>query len=1037
MFEFRMLALGASLVLHAEGREHVLGPPKEQLILAILLLSPGRTVTVDAIVDHVWAERPPPKARDALASYVSRLRRRLRDALGDKVRIVARGSTYLLAVEAEAVDLHRFRNLRRQAKAILESGDPEHAVRLFRAAEELWPGDALAGLPGAWARRMARTLGEERRDVQRERVELELRMGRHAEVLDELHHLLALHPTDETIAAHLMTALYRSDRRVDALGVYRRIRRDLVTETATEPGQRLRDLHRRILGGDSDLAVTPVYRRGGVKPQPNTLPRDVPHFTGREPEIDAVNAMRRGHSGNLVVAIQGMPGVGKSALGTHIAHALAAHYPDAHLYLDLRAHDPVRPPLDAAAALFALLRMLDVPASRIPRSLGERASVWHAELAYRRTIVVLDDAAGPEQVRPLISASSPGLTLVTSRARFDGVADVRSVSLGVLPASDAVKLVRRLAGEDTEPGKVDEVVRLCGGLPLAITLRAGRITTGPSESASLLPGSSGTAHGLDGDNREIDSAFELSYRDLTTRQRLVFRRLGLHPCREATVVVAAVLGDVTVAQAQEVVDVLLRHHLLQEVRPARYRFHDLIRAYARERAWRDDSESENRRAVTRLLDHYRRAVETAVQTLEPGGEAGEADRGDEGESSASPGRRWLEEEWSDVLQLAEYAAAHEWKGHCARLMRLMAGYLDTEGHWEDAAAGHGLALRACRELGDVGGVAQASLDLGFARFRTGWHEEALRHTREALVVYRSIGDRHAEARTLDQIGFISWASARYREALAHHEEAGAIFRAMRDTRGEADALGHSGIVYWHLGRYQGSLDLFGRALAAYRRVGDRRGEAKTLNNMGDVQRHRGYHRDAVELYQESLKIFKEIAGRQNHAILHKNLGDVHQYKGEFASALECYRTAMTTFQETGDRRSKADILNSIGSTYLRMGAPGESMVHFQRAEELADEIADLYEKVRALVGIADVHSAAGAYTPALDVCREALAIARTIGDLYHEAQVHKRMADVFFYLRDSDSARIFWRQALYLFDYLDLLEAEEVRIRLQALGGVL
>ncbi|MEU8269992.1 tetratricopeptide repeat protein [Sphaerisporangium sp. NPDC049002] len=1035
--DIRMLGSGVGLALSAQGMEPLPVPPKEQLALSVLLLSPNRPVAVDVIIDHLWGERPPPKARKDLASYMSRVRRRLRDAVGDRARIVARGCTYTLTVDPNTIDLERFRLLRRQATAVAESGDPEHAVRLLQDAEELWPGEALSGLPGDWARRMGEVLAEERMNAQRERIDLELRLGRHPQVLEELYRLVALHPADEALAAQLMTALYRSDRRTDALNLYRRVYTHLRELSATEPGQALRELHQRVLQGDSELAVTPVYRRGGTVPQPNTVPCDIPHFTGREREIESISALRRERDGNLVVAIQGMPGVGKSALAVHVAHRLAARYPDACLHLDLRAHDPVRPHLDAAAALSMLLRMLGIPPARIPQELGKRSAMWRAELAYRRAIVILDDALGPDQVKPLLGGSSAGLVIITTRARFDGTPGVRCVSLGVLPPGEAAELATRLADDDPDPGVIDEVVRLCGGLPLAITLRAGRTRISQRDGLTgMLGGVHRAQKTAGGVHREIDSAFELSYRDLTKEEQLAFRRLGLCPCRDVTAAVAAELCDTTPTRAQTMIDVLLRHHLLQRTAPGRYQFHDLIRVYAHDRARREDPERENRRAITRLLDHYLRTAEAAAQAVRLAQGCSGAAAGQEAASAAADGRQWLGEEWGTVLQLAQYAADHEWKAHCAGFMRVMAEFLDTEGHWEDAAAGHGVALRACREIGDSRGAAQASLDLGFVSFRTGRHNDALIHTENALSLYRSIADKHAEARCLDQIGVVCWASACYREALAHYEEAQAIYRSVDDVKGEADVLGHSGIVHWHLGRYQDSLDLLARALAAYRSIGHRRGEAKALNNMGDVHKHRGYHRDAIQLYQQSLEIFDQITGRQNHAILHNNLGNVHQYKGQFAAALECYRTAMATFQETGDRRNQADIFNSIGTTYLLMGGVDESLIHFQKARKLAEEIKDSYQNVRALVGIADVHGSAGRYTSALDICRQAITIARSIGDLYLEAQAHKRMADTFFYLDGPEAARISWRQAHTLLKQLDLPEAEDLNIRLQALGGV-
>ncbi|WP_203982461.1 AfsR/SARP family transcriptional regulator [Sphaerisporangium rufum] len=1042
------------IVLDIGGRSHPLGTPQQQIVLASLLLDEGGHVPADILIGRLWGDHPPRKASDNLHSAVSHVRRRLREITGDGVQIVVKGGTYALTLGSAKVDLHQFRRLRRRALAVERSGDPELGIRLLREAERLWPGDALAGLPGAWAGRMAGWLAEERAGARRERIELELSLGRHAEILDELRGLTARHPADEPYAAQLMTALYLAGRRVDALDVYRRTRRHLMDELGTEPGPVLREAHMRVLNGAPDLAATAAGRTADPGSTPNTLPRDIPHFTGRQPEIAAASAPP---DGTRAVVIQGMTGVGKTALAVHLAHRSTGRYPDAALYLDLRAHDPVRPPLDTAAALLELLRMLGVAPAAVPASLGARAVLWQAELAARRAVVVLDDAAGPEQVAPLLGRASSSLVMVTTQARFDGTAGIRRISLGVLPPADAAALTERLAGAGADPGRVDEVVRLCGGLPLAITLCAGRPSPAgpdrecrdgdsparPEMSAGAgRPGRIARHRAAPWDRSiqdalpEVHSAFEISYRTLPEEARAAFRRLGLSPCRDFGEDHAAALFGTTVARARELLGLLLRHHLLQQVGPDHYRFHDLVGAYAYDRAWREDTAAENRRAVTRLLDDRLRMVEAASRAVRRLDE-----RADEG-AVESPDpvavRRALAGEWGGVLALVQWTAESEvgeWLTYPGRFMRSMAEFLDTEGYWEDARTGHGLALVAARRRRDTAGIARASLDLGFACFRTGCHQEARENTQAAMTLYRSIGDRQAVARCQDRLGVICWATSDYRSALAYHEEAQERYHAVGDAKGRAEALGHQGIVHFHLGNYRDSLDLFTRALALHRHIGDRRGEAKALNNAGDVRKRLGDRREAVRLYRESLRIFQEIDGRQNHAILSGNLGDVRRYEGRYQEALDCYRKAMVTFQQTGDRPNQAEILNSIGSTYLRMGGVDGALVHHQEAQRLAEEIADTYQLLRGMLGVAGVHCATGRYAQARDLGRRAVALARSIGDLYQEARAHRRMADAQLCLGGPEEARISWRLAHGLLSQLGLPQAEEVRVRLQDLGG--
>ncbi|SDH02821.1 DNA-binding transcriptional activator of the SARP family [Sinosporangium album] len=1026
---FRLLSPSSGIELSVEGQEHPLYPPIQQVLLALLLVRVGRAITVGQIVDQIWGEDAPMKARENLKAHVSRLRSWLRGIVGDRVQIVHKGGTYTARVPPECIDLHVVRRRQREAKAVLEAGDVTLALRLLREAEELWQGEALAGLPGAWAMRMAESLDGERRDLRRDRIELELRLGHHAEVLAELQQSMADHPIDETVAKQLMIALYRSSRQADALRVYREINRHLREHLAMRPGSALDELHQRILHGDAELAVTPVYHRGGGDSQPDTLPADVPYFTGRAREIEVVDGLRAERGNGLSVVLQGMAGVGKTALAVHLAYRFAGFYPDARLYLDLRGHDRVSAPLDASGVLLAALRMLGIPATRVPLALAERAAMWHAEMAYRRAIMVLDDASGFEQVKPLLVGARNVLTLVTTRSRFEVEDGVVVVPVDVLPDAEAAELVRRVVDRSAGAGAdvVERVVRFSGGLPLAITLRAGSLG-GPVERSHGLPG-------FDSGHQQINAAFDLSYRGLTVEAQSFFRRLGLNPCRDITVPTAAVLSGFPIARAAWFVDVLVKHHLLKEMRDGRFRFHDLVRLYAYDRTLREDSGGDRRRAMERLLNHYVRSTEKAA-FLSEGGQPpdGEVLAPGFGFTDATSAKRWLEEEWGNVLLLADYAASHEWKAYCVRLTHEMCEFLDAEGRWAEAVAACEQALQACRELGDARGVAVMLLELGRFRYRVSRRAEAIQLIEEARRTYIGLGDRRGEARTLDRIGLVNMLEGKHRMALAYTEEASALFRTVGDAGGEAGALAHCGLVNASLGRYTQALELLEQALVAYRAIRDRRGEGETLNNLADIQSHRGYHRDAVALYEQSLQIFKEIPGRQNLALLDKNLGEVYQYKGDHQRALEYFTAAIATFQNSGDRYHETEVLICLGRTYLEMGAPDESMIFFEKARDIAEVIDRGHEKAWALVGIADVNYARGRYRPALDLCQAALDIARDGGDdLYQEAQVHKRMGDISHCLQEPSAARISWRQALGIFESLDLPDAEEIRIKLDAL----
>jgi DNA-binding SARP family transcriptional activator len=426
--EFRVLG---PIELWSAGRQQDLGPARERCVLAILLLTPRTIVPAETLIDRLWDTRPPAKARESLSAYLARLRASLRQAVGDNVKLAGRARGYLLDVDPETVDLHQFRQLRRHADSLAAGGNYDRAASLLREADELWRGPALAGIDGDWVARMRDSLEEERRAAILERVECELALGRHADLVGELHHLLAQYPLDETFIAHQMTALYRSGRPGDALALYRETRSRLVEEQGTEPGPGLSELHQRILRRDPELAARPAPRLPArVSPpetlparvsRPDTLPPEAAEFVGRDEEL----SLLIGDQGDTprISVIAGMPGVGKTALAVHAARILSGQYPDGVFYLSFHSHDPGSPSLGAAEALHRLLQMLTVPAAQIPESLSERATLWRAQLSRRRAVVILDDTASVDQVGPLLPSDGRSLVLVTSRYRIPGLAE--------------------------------------------------------------------------------------------------------------------------------------------------------------------------------------------------------------------------------------------------------------------------------------------------------------------------------------------------------------------------------------------------------------------------------------------------------------------------------------------------------------------------------------------------------------------------------------------------------------------------------------
>ena len=747
---------------------------------------------------------------------------------------------------------------------------------------------------------------------------------------------------------------------------------------------------------------------------------------GRDEELGLLTGEHGGTPG--IAIIEGMPGVGKTALAVRAARLVRGQYPDGTLYLNLRCHDPGEPPLDPAEALHRLLRMMSVPANQIPPTIGPRTALWRALLSRRRVVVILDDAAGHDQIRPLLPTAGRSLILVTTRRRLSDVGRARSLSLGVLTADEAITLFQRICGAGaghtrgvgaTDSGQIAEVVRLCGRLPLAIAVAARRGRQGGAEAGAAPPNLDGLVEDLshppawlgDADqvSLEIMTAFDLSYRALDPDHQRFFRLLGVSPCDCFSLPVAAAVAGCTLAEAEKALVTLLDCHLLTRVPGGQHRFHDLVRGYAAARAARDDPQTAHRQAVTRLLEHYQHT----------------------GRDAQADVANWLEAEWRNILQAARHAGRREWKQPCADLIDRLADFMEINAYWDEAISAHTLALQASRDLGDPARIARAALALSVVRQQMGQHKAAILLAEEAAEIYQSLADRPGEARALDQIGLAHQRTGRSREALAYFQEAQLLYRAGADPRGVADTLSHSGIACWHLGRHAEADTHLRDALTLYRDTGDRRGEAKALNNLGRALLYNGYHRDALDAYRESLLIFQEIGGAQNEAILYHNIGTVHHYKGSYAEALAACRRALVIYRDIGDLPNEADVLNDIGAIYQSAACDDEALAHHQKARLIAGEIGNPAQQLIALRAIADINRGSGRHGEALDDYGTALGVSREVGDPYEEGKILEGMAESTLSTQGSSAARIVFRQALDIFERLGVPEAASVRIRLE------
>ncbi|MGW2051737.1 BTAD domain-containing putative transcriptional regulator [Streptomyces sp. NPDC001858] len=624
-----------------EEREVPLGPPQQRAVVTALLLRRGRAMGMAELIEAVWGEGLPSDPVAVVRTYVSRLRKALEPgrAHGEPPRLlVSVADGYALRADKVSLDLAVFEGWLADARQRMLAGDLAGADELLHAALAEWDGTPLAGVPGPFAVIERERLVESRLAAVELQLSVSLAQGRHEDVIAEIASLRKRHPLREHFSELLMLALYRSGRQAEALDTYQSTRRALTEKLGVEPGRALRDLHNRLLVADPALTQTSragramdgavgADARRGTRAQtrartatpghvrPYQLPADLPDFTGRIRELSEVQKVLRDEGGPAVVTISGMAGIGKTMLAVHWAHRLAERFPDGTLFINLRGFDSNETGLDPTVVIRQFLDALDMAPHKIPADLHAQTALYRSLLAGLRVLIVLDNARDAEQVRPLLPGSSGSFVIVTSRNKLHGLVaseGAHPLSLGLLSPEAARELLRRRISSgrvEAEPRAVDDIVKFCGGLPLALAIVAARAALQPGFSLAVIAAELADAQGsLDafvGTDTATDArtVFSWSFLALTPEEARLFQLLSLHPGPEISVSMAASIAAVTPREARTLLFSLAQDNLLTEIAPGRYVVHDLLRAYATELAAHNYSEAERHQAENRLLDH--------------------------------------------------------------------------------------------------------------------------------------------------------------------------------------------------------------------------------------------------------------------------------------------------------------------------------------------------------------------------------------------------------------------------------------------------
>ncbi|MGW8064876.1 AfsR/SARP family transcriptional regulator [Streptomyces ziwulingensis] len=889
-----------------DGEPLATGSPQQRALLAALLLREGRTATAAELIDALWGGEPPSQALAAVRTYASRLRK----VLDPGVLVSESGGYAVRGLGEGALDVAVVQDLAAEAEKARNAGDLGHARDVLRRALALWDGEVLAGVPGPYAQGQRVRLEEWRLQLLETRLNMDLEQGCHAEAVSELTALTAAHPLRERLRELLMLALYRSGRQAEALAVYADTRRLLADELGVDPRPGLRELQQRILRADAGLAEPPAPAAKTAAPpvRPAQLPATVPDFTGRAScvrELSDVlsSACGEGSEGRVmaVSALAGIGGVGKTTLAVHVAHQARAAFPDGQLYVDLQGTGPRA--AEPETVLGSFLRALGTPDAAVPDSQEERAALYRSVLDGRRVLVLLDNARDAAQVRPLLPGTDGCAALVTSRVRMLDLAGAQLVDLDVMSPDEALALFTTIVGEErvaSEREAALDVVGACGFLPLALRIAASRLAARRTWTVSVL------AAKLADERRRLDelqvgdlavkATFELGYGQLEPAQARAFRLLGLADGPDISLAAAAAVLDLSAEQTEDLLESLVDTSLLESAAPGRYRFHDLVRLYARACAERDEHPpSERGAALSRLLDFYL-ATAAGVYAIE------------------RPGDRTV----AHFAPTSYEGLAFEDRGEAL-------DWLFTEAQCLLACAQQQTAGSGLRRAVDL---LWATKDLAESGANAKQYETAATTLRDAA---RATADVRAEGRARTALSNVHLAAGQYAKADEEASRALDLAAEASDAAPVGWAATDRGIIALSQGRHEEAEELLTIARDGYRADGNRPGEASALCNLSRLHERMDRTHSAITLAQQGVEIFRQLGLTLRLANARYALGVALLRAQQHAEGLRQMSDALVMFGNNRQRLWEGTAHFRIAQLHLAARRPAPAAQHAEQA----------------------------------------------------------------------------------------------------------